>query len=800
MGFIKGKEVTVVKNAPLQDPIEYNIMGYQVSLRRSEASLIEVVTRQEAKKESSNRFNGVISDQLLKTTARKKQKTVNIALVGNPNSGKTTLFNFASRSREHVGNYSGVTVGSKMATYKQDGYQFNITDLPGTYSLSVYSPEEIFVRKHILGEMPDIVINVVDASNLERNLYLTTQLIDMDIKVIIALNMYDELREKGDVFDYEALGGMIGVPIIPTISSRGIGIRELFKKTIEVFEDKDPTVRHIHINYGQAVEKALKNIQDQIWKNKRLTDMVSSRFYAIKLLEKDSAAHFSLSNWENYNTIQATAKQEIQKIEQELGEDSEAVITDSKYAFIAGALKETFKGNLKGKHREKTERIDRYLTHKYLGFPIFILFMWVMFQATFKLGSYPMNWIDTLVGMAGSQVDVLMAEGPLKDLIINGVIDGVGGVIIFLPNILILFFFISFMEDTGYMARAAFIMDKIMHKVGLHGQSFIPLLMGFGCNVPAIMSTRTIKNKNNRLLTILINPFMSCSARLPVYVLIISAFFTQHPGTILFAIYLFGILMAGAVAMLFKRTLFKTDEVPFVMELPPYRMPTLKNTARHMWSKGSQYLKKMGGVILVASIIIWALGYYPRPDTGETDPSAGKNESSEQVAAMDRPNPQQPADSTLKATEKPTLRPGKKDPYIVRIGQFIQPVMEPLGFDWRMSVSLVSGIAAKEIVVSTMGVLYQGDKSLESKSEKLIHSLRQARYETGPRKGEIVFDMATALAFLVFVLLYFPCVAALAAIKKETGTWKWPAFAMLYTTALAWIVAFVVHHVTPLFI
>ena len=426
--------------------------------------------------------------------------------------------------------------------------------------------------------------------------------------------------------------------------------------------------------------------------------------------------------------------------------------------------------------------------------------MWVMFQATFKLGSYPMNWIDTLVGMAGSQVDALMAEGPLKDLIINGVIDGVGGVIIFLPNILILFFFISFMEDTGYMARAAFIMDKIMHKVGLHGQSFIPLLMGFGCNVPAIMSTRTIKNKNNRLLTILINPFMSCSARLPVYVLIISAFFTQHPGTILFSIYLFGILMAGAVAMLFKRTLFKTDEVPFVMELPPYRMPTLKNTARHMWSKGSQYLKKMGGVILVASIIIWALGYYPRPETGRTDPSAAKNESSEQVAAMDRQGPQQPADSTLKATEQPTLQPGVKDPYIVRIGQFIQPVMEPLGFDWRMSVSLVSGIAAKEIVVSTMGVLYQGDKSLESNSEKLIHSLRQARYETGPRQGEIVFDTATALAFLVFVLLYFPCVAALAAIKKETGTWKWPAFAMLYTTALAWIVAFIVHHVTPLFI
>src|SRR6056297_83768 len=612
MGFVKGKKATVIKNAPLQDPIEYSIMGYKVSLRRSEASLIEVVTKEEAKKENPSRFNGVISDTLLKRTAKEKQKNINIALVGNPNSGKTTLFNFASRSREHVGNYGGVTVGSKTAQYKQDGYNFNITDLPGTYSLSVYSPEELFVRKHILGEMPDIVINVVDASNLERNLYLTTQLIDMDIKVVIALNMYDELKESGDYFDYQTLGKMMGIPIIPTVSSKGRGIKDLFRKAIEVFEDKDPTVRHIHINYGQEVEPSLKNIQDEIWKNKRLTDMVSSRFYAIKMLEKDSAAHFTLSNWENYHSISQTTRQELERIEDKLGEDSEAVITDAKYAFIAGALKETYKGNVKSQYRTTTDRIDRYLTHKYLGFPIFLFFMWIMFQATFKLGSYPMEWIDTFVGYAGDQINILMAPGPLKDLIINGVIDGVGGVIIFLPNILILFFFISFMEDTGYMARAAFIMDKIMHKVGLNGQSFIPLLMGFGCNVPAIMATRTIKNKNNRLLTILINPFMSCSARLPVYVLIISAFFPEHSGTMLFGIYLFGILMAGLIAIIFKKTLFKTDEIPFVMELPPYRMPTLNNTLKHMWNKGSQYVKKMGGIILVASVIIWALSYYPR--------------------------------------------------------------------------------------------------------------------------------------------------------------------------------------------
>ncbi|MBS3806833.1 MAG: ferrous iron transport protein B [Bacteroidales bacterium] len=795
MGFVKGKQVTVVKNAPLQDPIEYKIMGYQVSLRRSEASLIEVITRKEARQETSESYNGVITDQLLKTTARKHQKTINIALVGNPNSGKTTLFNYASRSKEHVGNYGGVTVGSKMARYKQDGYRFNITDLPGTYSLSVYSPEELYVRKHILGEMPDIVINVVDASNLERNLYLTTQLIDMDIKVIIALNMYDELTERGDYFDYQTLGKMMGIPIIPTISSKGTGIKDLFRKAIEVFEDKDPTVRHIHINYGREVEPSLKNIQDELWKNKRLTDMVSSRFYAIKLLEKDSAAHFTLSNWENYHSIIQRTSEEIEQIEGKLGEDSEAVITDAKYAFIAGALKETYKGNMQSRYRTTTNRIDRYLTHKFLGFPIFLFFMWIMFQATFTLGSYPMEWIDTFVGYAAEQVNTLMSEGPLKDLIINGIIDGVGGVIIFLPNILILFFFISFMEDTGYMARAAFIMDKIMHKVGLHGQSFIPLLMGFGCNVPAIMSTRTIKNRNNRLLTILINPFMSCSARLPVYVLIISAFFTGHPGTILFSVYLFGILMAGLVAIIFKRTLFRTEEVPFVMELPPYRMPTLKNTARHMWNKGSQYVKKMGGVILVASIIIWALGYFPR----QPHLKPGLTDAADQQMTLAGQSDESPAATAQKTNQGDAARQ-KQDSYIVRIGRFVAPVMRPLGFDWKMSVSLISGIAAKEIVVSTMGVLYQGDEGVETNREKLIESLRNARYEEGPHKGEIVFDTSTALSFLIFVLLYFPCVAALAAIQKETGSWRWSAFAIIYTTALAWIVAYIVHQIAPLVI
>ena len=780
MGFVKGQVIKVIKNAPLKDPVQYSIMGYEVSLRRSEASLIEVITEEEAKQLINKSFNGVIDEEILKTSARKKGNEIQIALVGNPNSGKTSLFNFASRSREHVGNYSGVTVDSKTALCKVDDYILNITDLPGTYSLSAYSPEELFVRKFILGEMPDVVINVVDASNLERNLYLTTQLIDMDIKVVIALNMYDELRKKGDEFDFNSLGEMLGIPIVPTIGSKGFGIKELFQKVIEVYEDEDPTVRHIHINYGKDVEKSIRNIQDEIWENKRLTDIVSSRFYAIKLLEKDEAANFSLSKWDNYDKIKQKANQEIKKLESLLNDDTETIITDSKYGFVAGALKETYKGNIQTR-RKRTEKIDRFITDKYWGFPIFIFFLWVMFQATFKLGQYPMEWIDYLIGLLGDGINNIMTAGPLKDLIIDGVIGGVGGVIVFLPNILILFFFISLMEDTGYMARAAFIMDKIMHQIGLHGRSFIPLIMGFGCNVPAIMATRTIENPQNRLLTILINPFMSCSARLPVYVLIISAFFPNQPGTVLFSIYIIGIVVAALVAIIFKKTIFKSKEVPFVMELPPYRIPTLRNTTRHMWFKGSQYLKKMGGVILVASIIIWALGYYPK----NIEYSTNYDQKIEQVIQTNPDNAKEKIQTIL--NEKQAEE--QKKSYIGQIGKFIEPVMRPLGFDWKMSVSILSGVPAKEIVVSTMGVLYQADKNGADIPENLIHRLQNETNE----KGEKVFTPLVAYSFLLFILLYFPCIASVVAISKEAGHWKWAVFAMFYTTALAWMVSFLVY-------
>jgi ferrous iron transport protein B len=763
MGFVKGKEVYVVKSAPLEDPVEYRIMGYNVSLRKSESRLIEVMVKEEALEKMDEipeleSYDGTLVDVTLKTTAGEKGKIIDIALVGNPNSGKTTLFNAASGSREHVGNFSGVTVDAKTAVFKQNGYTFNITDLPGTYSLTAYSPEELFVRKHILENVPDIVVNVVDSSNLERNLYLTTQLIDMDIRVVMALNMYDELRAKGDILDHSALGLLLGIPVIPTVSSRETGIKELFDRIIEVYEDRDPIMRHVHINYGTELEKSLHKIQEVIRKDKSLTDRISSRYHGIKLLEKDPEISEALLESPVYPEIRKTAAAEINRLEATLNEDSNTLVTDAKYGFIAGALRETMKVNPRlNSVKSKSEVIDTILTHKFLGFPVFIFFLWIMFESTFVLGEYPKHWIEGLVGWTGSQVSQVMPAGPLKDLIVDGIINGVGSVIVFLPNILILFFFISLMEDSGYMARAAFIMDKLMHKIGLHGQSFIPLIMGFGCNVPAIMVTRTLKDRNDRLLTMLINPFMSCSARLPVYILVAGAIFPKYAGTVIFGLYLTGILMAVIVAIIFKKILFKSREAPFVMELPPYRMPTLKVISRHMWDKGQHYLNKMGGVILIAVILIWALEYFPRGNAYQS--------KEEQLS----------------------------NSYIGRIGKVVEPVIQPLGFDWRMGVSLITGAAAKEVVVSTMGVLFGSGHYHESGGKQNLSAILQTeRYHDGTRAGQKVFTPLVGISYLLFILIYMPCVAVIATVKKESASWKWTAFLVIYTTGLAWLMAFVV--------
>ncbi|KAB2823022.1 MAG: ferrous iron transport protein B, partial [Paludibacter sp.] len=772
------------------DPIGYEIMGYKVSLRRSEAELVEVVAASDEQLLDID-FNGTIDEDKLKISALEKGKVINVALVGNPNCGKTTLFNYASGSHERVGNYSGVTVDAKTARLEQQGYTFNIVDLPGTYSITEYSPEELYVRTQILDKMPDIVINVIDASNLERNLFLTTQLIDMNIKVVIALNMYDELKKQGAKFDYEALGKMIGIPVVPTVASKGKGIKKLFAKLIEVYEDRDPVVRHVHINYGTLIERSIREIQDTIWKNPSLTDRISSRFVAIKLLEQDNPIRERLKNLRNYDDIKKVVKKNIDLLEQEYGESSDTILTDAKYGFISGALRETF-------HESKKEKrvireLDDLLTHRFWGFPFFLLFMWVMFQATFTVGSYPMEWIDAGVGWFSNVVHSLMPEGPLRDLLVDGIIGGVGGVIIFLPNILILFFFISLMEDSGYMARASFMMDKLMHKIGLHGKSFIPLIMGFGCNVPAIMATRTLDNRKDRILTMIITPFMSCSARLPVYVLLISAVFPKHQGIVLFAIYFTGIVLAIGTALIMKKVAFAKKTVPFVMELPPYRIPTLRNTSLHMWHKAQQYLKKMGTVILVASILIWALGYFPRHVELSKDYDA-------LIASVE-------ADSLLNDTQRAgqiaMLELNRESElqeksYIGRMGHAMEPVISPLGYDWKMGVSILTGLAAKEIVVSTMGVLYQADANADETSETLKQKILEQKHNTGTLKGQAVFTPLASISFMLFILIYFPCVAVIAAIRKEAN-WGWAIFTMVYTTGLAWLVAFLVYQVGSLF-
>ena len=741
MGFIHGKTVEVVLNAPLRDPVKYKILDYEVSLRRAEAELVEVVSKDEAIEWEATHpdLKGIPADDcnaIMHHVANEKEKELDIVFVGNPNCGKTSLFNIASGAHERVGNYSGVTVDAKVGHFEFEGYHFNLIDLPGTYSLSAYTPEELYVRKYIIEKHPDLIINVVDASNIERNLYLTTQLIDMDVPMIMALNMYDELRESGNQLNMEQLGTLLGVPIVPTVGRTGEGVKELFHQIIEIVEGKQKIARHIHVNHGKLLEAAIEEVEALVRKNPEPHQNYSARFLAIKLLENDHQVESIIKHLENGTEILAVRDACQKKIQQEINEDSESAITDAKYGFVQGATKETFKKVNKNK-RMLTKRIDAVVTHQIWGYPIFFLLMYLMFFCTFNIGQYPMDWIDAGISWLGEFVGSSMADGPLKDLIVDGIIGGVGGVIIFLPNIMILYAFISWMEDSGYMARAAFIMDSIMHRMGLHGKSFIPMIMGFGCNIPAIMATRTIEDRKSRLITMLITPLMSCSARLPVYIIIISAFFPRNAALILFSMYLIGVLFSILMAKIFSRFVIKGESSPFVMELPPYRLPSAKSVSRHTWEKGKQYLKKMGTTILVASIAVWALSYFPRH--------------------AELPEEQQMEYS-----------------YIGQIGKFIEPVLEPCGLHWKEGVALVAGIGAKEIVASTMSVLYHGDIAASG------------------------ITPLAAFCFMVFVLLYFPCMATCIGIKNESGKLRWALFTIGYTTALACITSMLIYQIFSL--
>ena len=792
MGFVKGKEVKVIKSAPFNGPFEFKIINYNVSLRKSEADLIEVIPVKDFIKSENENYQGVINRDIDLVNQSERTKIINIALVGNPNSGKTTLFNFISGSKEKVGNYSGVTVDIKKATFKTRDYTFNFYDLPGTYSLTAYSKEEIFVREFIYEQTPDIVINVLDATNLERNLFLTTQLIDMDLRIIGALNMYDELEKKKLFFDKDELSKLLGIPFVPTISSKGIGLDNLIEKVIEVFEGKDKISRHIHINYGKDLEDAIQIVRQKIRENRPITDKISSRFLAIKLLEKDGQVSSLLSHYPNYTDIEKSTGKEIHKIEMLENEESETIITNAKYSFITGALKETFK-NPEQSERTQSEKIDNVLTHPVLGFPIFSAILFLIFFATFKLGAYPMNWIDMAVLAFGDFISGLMPDGMLKDLIVNGIINGAGSVLVFLPNILILFLFISLLEGTGYMARAAFIMDKIMHRFGLHGRSFIPMIMGFGCNVPAILATRSMRNRGDRILTMLIIPFMSCSARLPVYILVISAFFDKYQPLYLMGIYAVGIVFAFITAQILNKTLFRNKETPFVMELPTYRLPTLRNVMYHMWDKTQHYLRKIGTIILIGVIIVWALEYFPR----ESKNTQSLKEKIQVVQQNDKIS----QEVKEKATSQLNIQIESDrlvNSYLGRFGKFIEPVMRPLGFDWKMSIALVAGLPAKEIIISTMGVLYQTVD--DENSVNLQQKLKNEKFESGKNKSQAVFTTPTALAFLIFILIYFPCIGVVVAIKNESESWKWAALSVFYTTSLAWIAAFLVYQIGSLMV
>ena len=785
MGFIRGEKVKSILDSPMHDPVKYNVMGYDVLLRRNEAAMIEVLPEEEAKKElpPATTFTSrsvcdscsgeSCSSCMLKKIKTKRNNVINVALVGNPNSGKTSIFNTLANQSEHVGNYSGVTVGAKTGSFNYKGYRINLTDLPGTYSIAAYSPEELYVRRHLFEQMPDIIINSVVASNLERNLYLTTELIDMNLRTVVALNMYDELLASGAKIDYEHLGAMMGIPMIPTIAKNGKGLDKLLDTVIELFEGKNKTIRHIHINYGNIIENRLTPLSAELHKAEDLPQQFPVRYWALKLLENDQEAVKQLDNCLEVEKWKSMARSSAKKIESQMGADAETVISGAKYGFVNGALQETFKPGNKDTQK-KTRRIDRLVANRWFGFPMFLLVMWVMFSSVFMLGAYPQEWIESLFAWLGNTAENLIPEGAIQDLVVNGIISGVGSVAVFIPQILILYLFISFMEDSGYMARAAFIMDRLMHKMGLHGKSFIPMLMGFGCNVPAILGTRTIESHSSRIITILVTPFISCSARLPVMVLFAGAFFPEHAPLVLIALYLLGIVVAIITARLLRLTKFKKDETPFVMELPPYRWPTLNATMRHMWDKCAQYIKKIGTVILLSTIVIWFLSYYPRPEEGERLKVKGENT---EVATMQAEKFEQIADET-------TISGINENSFIAMIGHAVEPVLEPLGQNWRSSIALITSIPAKELVVSTLGVLYSSDSE-----ENIQQDLR--------RSGD--FTPRSAAAFLVFILLFFPCIATVTAIASETGSKKWAIFSIVYNTAVAWVAGFLVYTIGGLF-
>lgn len=707
------------------------------------------------------------------------ERTIKVALAGNPNCGKTTLFNHLTGARQRVGNFSGVTVTRKEGTVSWKGWSIQLIDLPGTYSLASKTVEERVAREYILEERPDLVVDIVDAGNLERNLFLTTQLIEMDLPRVVALNMIDEVRARGEEIDVETFSKLLSAPVVETVGRTGEGKEALLDAVVELAEQRFSS-RQIRIPYDQHLEQAIKRIQNHIARlHLGQIEEERSRWMAIKLLEGDSDI---LDREGDHILLIQAAREEQLELESSHHEDSRTMLADGRYGFIHGLVQETLQKTGPAQLRSLTRKIDQVLLNRVLGLPLFFFFMWLMFQTTFTLGAYPMDWIDAGVGWLSEGITTAAPEGLVRDLLVDGIIGGVGGIIIFLPNIVLLFLFISFFENTGYMARAAFLMDRFMHGIGLHGKAFIPLLMGFGCNVPAIMATRTIENPKDRLLTILINPFMSCSARLPVYVLLAGIFFSEHAGSVVFGLYLAGILVAMAAAWLMKLTMFQGLSDPFVMELPPYRLPAPRSVVIHMWEKAVEFLKKVSGIILVGSIIIWFLQAFPQQVDLSVDYVAEQSRIEQTIPEGEA------RDTALSELTHAQAAEEQEKRYLGQIGQAIQPIFEPLGFDWKGSIALLTGFVAKEIVVSTFGVLYNTGGEVDEESV----SLREAM--SGSMAPEV------ALAFMVFTLLYMPCLATIAVIRRETQSVGWTMFSIGMGLTIAWLLAWIVVRVGGFFL
>ena len=672
-------------------------------------------------------------------------KKITIALAGNPNSGKTTIFNMLTGARQRVANYPGVTVEIKEGKCTFGDYEMTFVDLPGTYSLAAYSEEELIARNFIIDRKCDIVIHIIDSANIERNLYLTTQLLEMNVPLVLAFNMSDIAKQKGLVFDIEKLSELLHAPIVPTVGRKDRGRGELLEAIVKVAQSEHADTSHL-VHYGSEIEEELAKIESLIDAEKHaLAQKYGKRWLAVKLLERDSEVTEKVSEKELIDAIAPS----VAHIESIFKDRPEIVTADRRYGFISGACTETIKTTVEARHNI-SDTIDAVVIHKVFGLPIFLLFMYIVFFLTFKLGAYPMaglEWFfDSVAGWL-NQAWPVDSLAWLKSLLIDGVIAGVGGVLVFLPNILLLFLGIAFLEDTGYMARAAFVMDRIMHKMGLHGKSFIPMLIGFGCSIPAIMATRILENRRNRLTTIMIIPLMSCGARLTIYALIIPAFFPGHlQGPMLWIIYIIGIVLAVITARLLRNTLFKGETMPFVMELPPYRLPTARAVLIHMWQRAWMYLKKAGTIILAISIILWALMSYPKPS----------------------------AESLKELTDEQAQQTELEYSVIGRFGKAIEPVLKPLGFDWKIGTALIGATAAKEVFVSQLGIIYAvGDA--EENSATLGDKLKK------------VYTPLTGFCIMLFCLIYAPCVMTLAITRVETRSWRWPIFQFTYLTVLAYI-------------